>query len=191
MLYNESMIDTATRKIIRSKRRTLSLSVASDASIVIRAPMRLPVFYIEQFIARKRGWIERKIKQANTRLAAAPKFNLNQINKAEVLRTITEQVEKRAREMGVSFVSIKITSAAKRWGSCSHNGKLNFSYRLGAVPPEVLDYVVVHELAHIAHHNHSRNFWDKVRSACPDYKIHHKWLRDNHYSFEIKKEGSF
>ena len=80
---------------------------------------------------------------------------------------------------GLTYAKIKINGALKRWGSCSHNGNLNFSWRLAMAPLASLDYVVVHELSHLVHKNHSKVFWEKVRSFMPDYKIHEKWLKDN------------
>ncbi len=80
---------------------------------------------------------------------------------------------------GLIHRSIKITSAKKRFGSCSPNGSLNFSWRLMMAPLNIIDYVVVHELVHIEERNHSKNFWNKVRIILPDYKQSEKWLKDN------------
>ena len=75
--------------------------------------------------------------------------------------------------------TIRISDARKRWGSCTHKGGLNFSWRLVQAPPEVLDYVVVHELVHIGQPDHSKKFWGKVRKIIPDYECRRKWLHDN------------
>jgi predicted metal-dependent hydrolase len=75
--------------------------------------------------------------------------------------------------------SISITDARQRWGSCTHKGGLNFSWRLIQAPPEIVDYVVVHELVHISQPDHSRKFWNKVREILPDYERRRKWLREN------------
>ena len=65
------------------------------------------------------------------------------------------------------------------WGSCSGKRNLNFNWRLAAAPPEVLDYVIVHELCHLREMNHSKRFWGLVNGFCPDYKARKKWLKDN------------
>lgn len=99
--------------------------------------------------------------------------------KIQLLKTITERVCMYSEITGLIHRSIKITSAKKRFGSCSPNGSLNFSWRLMMAPLNIIDYVVVHELVHIEERNHSKNFWNKVRIILPDYKQSEKWLKDN------------
>ncbi|HNY49717.1 MAG TPA: SprT family zinc-dependent metalloprotease [Smithella sp.] len=80
---------------------------------------------------------------------------------------------------------IRITSAESRWGSCSEDDHLAFSFRLIMAPPAIIDYVIVHELAHIKEKNHSSNFWQVVASVIAEYKQHRRWLRENHQIFNI------
>ncbi|MDE5589484.1 MAG: M48 family metallopeptidase [Acetatifactor sp.] len=80
---------------------------------------------------------------------------------------------------GGSYTSVTIRDQKTRWGSCSSRGTLSFNYRLIFAPPTVLDYVVVHELCHLTHMNHSKEFWNMVGSVMPDYKTHKKWLREH------------
>ncbi len=109
-------------------------------------------------------------KNAQTRLKKWLKDN--------ALRIFTKASEKRAQEMGVSYQSVAITHARGKWGSCSADNKLRFAYRLIYAPKEIIDYVIVHELAHIKHKNHSKNFWQEVEKYVPDYKQKRKWLKD-------------
>jgi len=81
------------------------------------------------------------------------------------------------------YESIKITSAESRWGSCSEDNNLAFSFRLIMAPPEVIDYVIVHELMHIREKNHSLKFWRRVEEIIPEYRVHRRWLKDNHSKF--------
>jgi predicted metal-dependent hydrolase len=81
--------------------------------------------------------------------------------------------------MGVRPASLTIRNQKSRWGSCSTRGTLSFNWRLIMAPPEVLDYVVVHELAHMMEHNHSKAFWALVAKYCPDYLAHRNWLKQN------------
>lgn len=81
--------------------------------------------------------------------------------------------------MGVTPNKIFLKEQRTLWGSCSARGNLNFNRRLLQAPPEVLDYVVVHELAHLKHMNHSKRFWAFVEAHCPDWKARRKWLRVN------------
>ena len=82
------------------------------------------------------------------------------------------------RVTGGSYTSITVRDQKSRWGSCSSRGTLSFNYRLIFAPPVILDYVVVHELCHLTHMNHSRDFWDMVASVMPEYREYRKWLRD-------------
>lgn len=111
------------------------------------------------------------------RRAAAPRASAADLARARVL--ITARVERWADALGVPYKRIAIRSQRTRWGSCSARGGLNFNWRLAAAPAAVLDYVVIHELCHLRELNHSRDFWAHVKSACPDYKSHRRWLRDN------------
>ena len=88
-----------------------------------------------------------------------------------------------ARKMGVTYGRISIREQKTRWGSCSSVGNLNYNWKLVLMPPGVLDYVVVHELAHRREMNHSAAFWKVVATWMPDYKKYRKWLRDNGNQF--------
>jgi len=79
--------------------------------------------------------------------------------------------------------NVKITSAEKRWGSCSADDNLSFSFRLIMAPPDIIDYVIVHELMHIKEKNHSAAFWKLIEAIMPEYKIHRRWLKDNNHKF--------
>jgi predicted metal-dependent hydrolase len=92
---------------------------------------------------------------------------------------ISERVKLYAARHGFKYRKIRITSARTRWGSCSSMGNLNFTWRLVMAPPEVIDYVVVHELAHLQVNNHSKEFWNQVGCIMPDYKKRLRWLKEN------------
>ena len=92
---------------------------------------------------------------------------------------ISERVKLYAARHGFKYRKIRVTSARTRWGSCSSMGNLNFTWRLVMAPPEVIDYVVVHELAHLRVNNHSKEFWKQVERIMPDYKQRLKWLKEN------------
>ena len=86
---------------------------------------------------------------------------------------------------GLKYGQIKINSARMRWGSCSHSGNLNFTWRLIMAPEEILDYVVVHEMVHLEEKNHAKRFWQKVEKIMPEYKEHKKWLKENGHFLRI------
>lgn len=87
---------------------------------------------------------------------------------------------------GGSYTRITIRNQKTRWGSCSSTGTLSFNYRLMFAPPRVLDYVVVHELCHLTHMNHSRDFWNLVASVMPDYKQYKAWLKEHGQELNIE-----
>ncbi len=99
--------------------------------------------------------------------------------KAQALEVLTERVRALAEIHSFRYQKIRISSARTRWGSCSTLGTLSFTYRLIMAPPEVVDYVVIHELVHTQVKNHSRTFWGRVAKILPEYKTHVRWLRKN------------
>lgn len=92
-------------------------------------------------------------------------------------RTIVAEVVRQAARVGLKPRAVQIRAQRARWGSCSRSGGLSFNWRLIMAPPEVLEYVVIHELAHMLHPNHSRAFWVRVHAWCPDFEVHRRWLR--------------
>lgn len=87
---------------------------------------------------------------------------------------------------GGTYTSVTVRDQKTRWGSCSSRGTLSFNYRLIFAPPEVLDYVVVHELCHLTHMDHSRNFWNMVASVMPQYRVYKQWLREHGQELSLK-----
>jgi len=99
--------------------------------------------------------------------------------KKQAREIIPKIVKEKAGLMGASFSRISIRDQKTRWGSCSSRGTLSFSWRILAAPRSIIEYLVVHELAHLKHRNHSKSFWRAVAEYCPDYKDHERWLRKN------------
>jgi len=97
--------------------------------------------------------------------------------KARAHDIFAERVSFYARELGLEYKGIRVTSARTRYGSCSFDDRLSFSYRLVMAPYWVIDYIIVHELAHIRFKNHSKEFWDYVGSVLPDYRQRKAWLK--------------
>ncbi|MEM5788345.1 MAG: SprT family zinc-dependent metalloprotease [Syntrophobacteraceae bacterium] len=94
-------------------------------------------------------------------------------------RKISERLRHFALVIGVTPVKVRIKSLRSRWGSCSSRGSINFAWNIILAPEPVLDYLVVHELCHMVHHNHSSEYWRLVASFIPDYIARRKWLREN------------
>ena len=98
---------------------------------------------------------------------------------AQARKVIEERVDVYREKFGVSIPRISIKSQRTRWGSCSSRGNLNFNWKLAMAPVSVIDYLVVHELAHLNNFNHRQSFWNTVEMHCPGYKEKEKWLKDN------------
>ena len=103
--------------------------------------------------------------------------------KKKAKQHLRKRVDFFSHELKLRAKSVKITSAEKRWGSCSAEDKLSFSFRLIMAPPAIIDYVIVHELMHTKEKNHSAAFWKLIEAAMPEYKTHRRWLKDNHHKF--------
>ncbi len=96
----------------------------------------------------------------------------------EAAAIFEEKAEEFAKRLHVSFEDIRIKDQKSRWGSCSSKRNMNFNWRLLMAPEPVCDYVIIHELCHLVHMNHSADFWNLVESICPDYRQYKKWLRE-------------
>lgn len=173
--------DPAAR-LIRARRKTLSIRITQEGNLEIRAPLGMPKGEIEAFLKEKAQWIEThraKVLAEYTQGQEAPLGEEEILTLAEQMRQrLPEKLNRHAASMGVTFGRVTIRCQQTRWGSCSSRGNLNFNCLLMLAPEEVLDYVVVHELAHRKQMNHSTLFWQEVARECPDYKKSLRWLKD-------------
>lgn len=173
--------DPATR-LIRARRKTLSIRITQEGNLEIRAPLGMPKGEIEAFLKEKAQWIETHRAKVLAEYAQGQEAPLGEeeiLTLAEQMRQrLPEKLNRHAASMGVTFGRVTIRCQQTRWGSCSSRGNLNFNCLLMLAPEEVLDYVVVHELAHRKQMNHSALFWQEVARGCPDYKKSLRWLKD-------------
>lgn len=173
-----------TYEIIKSSRKTIAVEVRQDGSVLVRAPRDCPQSRIDTFLKEKQAWVLAKVEEQKEKEADSMK--IQPLSEAEQrlyrdkAREIFEQkVSYYAQMMGVSYGRIAIRDQKTRWGSCSGEGNLNFNWRLIFAPAGVLDYVVVHELAHRKEMNHSPRFWKVVEDTMPEYRKYQKWLKEN------------
>ncbi len=157
--------------VVRSSRRTLALEVREDGGLVVRAPRRLPEREIARFVAAKQSWI------ASARLRQARRVETRAAGEADpdTLRARAEaelppRLAAWAAVMGLEPTGVRITAAERRLGSCSADGRICLSYNLLRWPEPVVEYVLVHELAHLRHHDHSPAFYAEVARWLPDYR---------------------
>ena len=173
-------------EIIYSSRRTTAIHITADGKVQVRAPYKCPRSFIESFLHQKEDWVLRhlaRIGQQKKEHAAPDHPPLSADERARYMKIagdiFLKKTEYYARIMNVSYGRITIREQKTRWGSCSSKGNLNFNWRLILAPEEVLNYVVVHELAHRKEMNHSKAFYAIVESVLPDYRQSRKWLREN------------
>lgn len=168
--------------VIRSSRKTIALEITRDGKLLVRCSYRTSQEYIDAFVRDKLGWIEKH-------MPAKPNEPVSRFTQAQIREfanttkaLVPPRLELFAKQLGVRFNRVTIRAQHSRWGSCCKHKdgvyNLNFNCLLALVPPEVLDYVVVHELCHIREMNHSKAFWQLVGKILPDYKSHKKWLRE-------------
>ncbi len=177
-------------EVIRSGRKSLGLEVKADGSVKIRIPYGASRRDVAAFLEKHQNWILRKQEQFRRReqVKAEETRNggtelpgwesLSAGEKKKIKEKITERVGIFSRQMGVTVGRITVRNQKTRWGSCSAQGNVNFNYRLYYMPEALLDYVVIHELAHRRQMNHSPRFWREVERFCPDYKKKKAELKD-------------
>ncbi len=214
-------------EIIRTNRKTLSISIDATGRLIVRAPKRLAMKNITDFLAEKERWILKKQGERKGVSTQLPPENLhgyrfsllgkdteisliegNRVgynveqnllylprekskerlvkwlkeNAKRIFSTVTAQ---QAARMDTAYKSVSVTSARTRWGSCSADNSIRYTFRLLYCPREIIEYVVVHELAHTRYKNHSSAFWREVEKYLPDWKIRRKWLKTHGIFMQI------
>ena len=164
--------------LIRSSRKTLAVQIKRDGKVIVRANFRTPESRIDVFVAEKSKWIEKHLKDISGK-PILPKFTEEEIADfiVSAKRIIPLKAAYFADMIGVSYGRVIVRKERTLWGSCSARGNLNFNCLLVNLPSEVCDYVVIHELCHRKHMNHSQAFWRTVERYCPEYKTCRKWLK--------------
>lgn len=165
-------------EIIYSNRKTISITV-KEGRVIVRAPRGISQARIDSFINKNLAWIEKRIEITKNQHDPIASMTDAQIKRLRALaRTyLTAKTEEYSQIMGLKFGRITITGAKTRFGSCSSKGNISYSYRLMLYPEAAIDYVVVHELAHLVEMNHSRRFYAIVEKVLPDYKERVKLLK--------------
>lgn len=169
-------MEKLTYQLIRSTRKTISIQITRDGELVVRAPRSMGRGEIDRFVESKRGWIETHLRQMEPDVPKMTEAEFEELVR-QALEVIPKVMARFAPVVGVTYGHITIRNQRTRWGSCSTKGNLNFNCLLLRAPQDVLEYVVVHELCHRKHMNHSAAFWDEVAAILPDYKASRDWLK--------------
>lgn len=175
--------------LIKSNRKSYALSVSETGEVTLRVPLFASERYISSLLKERKDWLtehyqrakEKALarKTAESRLTPEQKQVLEARYRQAAKEYIPRRVEHYLAITGGSYERITIRGQKTRWGSCSGRGTLSFNWKLMLAPPAVLDYVIVHELCHLTHMNHSKEFWAAVERVMPDYRIYRKWLKEH------------
>ena len=161
-----------TYQWIRSRRKTIAIQIDREGQVIVRTPYGITKRQVEGFLEEKKDWIRKNLQRMENR--NAEQFLISEEVRREGIEHAKQIFPERtayfARRMGVDYGRITIREQKTRWGSCSSKGNLNFNWKLVLLEPELLDYVVVHELAHRREMNHSAAVWKVVEAELPDYR---------------------
>ena len=177
--------------IKKSRRTTISVQITPDQKLLVKAPAYTSIKEVEEFLREKRDWIIKQINRTKVTSQQAAQMGIlsdKEIRKLkrDAKKIIPERVEYYAKLSGITYNRIFIRLQKSRWGSCSVEGNLNFNALLALMPLEVLDSVVVHELCHRRHMDHSKAFYDEVLKIFPEYKKWDKWLKQNGAAYQLR-----
>ena len=179
-------------KVIRSNRKTIAIQI-DGRGIIVRAPLYVSDKEIDEIVEKKRDWIEKHRAAFNKESCAVnfTPFSQEELRKLaeKACEVIPQKVSYYAAKIGVSYGKVTIRNQRTRWGSCSSKGNLNFNCLLMLLPDEVIDSVVVHELCHRKHMNHSAAFYAEVEKHFPEYKKCSEWLKVNGGTYLRRLEG--
>ena len=165
-------------KVIYSARKSISIGI-DKMQIIVKAPIGTDTKTIEELLIKHSRWIEKGIKSQQKKAELQRQLTSEEVKrlKKEAKIYFTEKVDYFAKIMDLKYGRITITSAQKRFGSCSDKGNISFAYRLMLYPEAAREYVIVHELAHLKEMNHSKRFYEIIASVLPDYKNRRRFLK--------------
>jgi predicted metal-dependent hydrolase len=158
--------------ILKRKRgmKSLRIRIEKNGSVLVTGPYLLSKKRIEGFLQEKSDWILERRVQVKAREQKQTLFGSYETHAKRAKKLLKDRVTEINKHYQFSFERISIKQHETRWGSCSSKKNLNFNYRLYFLPLQLVDYVVAHELSHLKHMNHSKDFWDCVAQTIPDYK---------------------
>ena len=166
-------------RVIKSDRKTVALQIKAG-EVIVRAPRAMRQDEIADFVARHEDWIRKKLAMFSKK-PSGPVITEEGINllTERARAIIPPRVAYYASLIGVDYNRVTIRHQKTKWGSCSGKKNLNFNCLLLLTPTEVMDSVIIHELCHLKHMNHSKEFYNEVLRVCPNYKKYDRWLKQN------------
>ena len=168
-------------EILRTNRRTLALEVRTPGIVTVRVPRRTSERAVERLLYSHSDWIARALERIEKRLAgAAPLLTDEELVqlRAAAVAELPELVSSWVPAVGAKPSRVQIRQQRTRWGSCSARGTISLNAQLMLLEPDLRDYVIVHELCHLTHHNHGPHFWAAVERVLPDYRTRRARLKE-------------
>jgi predicted metal-dependent hydrolase len=170
-------ISYLTKQSKRSRRVRISIS---GGRVIVTAPLRVNKEHLDRIVADHEAWINKVIRRYK-KMTAGVKLSRDVFDKKEFMGTVKAMVDERYRSIaapfGVRLGHVAVKKMRSRWGSCSSRGNISINLLLGHLPAELLEYVVIHEICHLVHHNHSKLFWSLVAASEPAFKTRKAELR--------------
>lgn len=170
--------------LVRSERRTVGLEINRELRVLVRAPHSMSEAAVLRFVESRRDWLRKHLERMRERRATSEcPAPLTREESAALLAKAKVQIPPRVREIAaqldVNYGRVTVRLQVSRFGSCTAQGNLSFNALLAAMPQDICDYVIVHELCHRCEMNHSAAFWREVEEVLPDYRERRQWLREH------------
>lgn len=188
---NQRLVTVKLEK--RKNIKHVYLRVLNPNLIQIKTNIYYTLYDAKDLIEKKMTWIENSIVRLEEKSINEDEFlylgvrkkledfkikNIDNFYKKEIVKYLPNLVDIYSKRMNLFPTSLKYRKNKRTWGSCNYKNGLNFNILLMKFPIELMEYVVIHELAHIKHKNHSKKFWDLVEEFCPDYKQREKIFKN-------------
>ncbi|MBQ9551642.1 MAG: M48 family metallopeptidase [Clostridia bacterium] len=173
------MVEIIVKKV---KAKSFSIRITPDGKAELRVPLRTSRRTVEDVIRRYRPKIEemaRKQQKVAAEFGALPALDEKALASytKQTRQLLSERLDGFAAQIGVTYHRVSVKKQVSRWGSCSGKGNLKFNCLLSLLPPDVADYIMVHELCHLKQLNHSPAFWAEVARVLPQYRQSERWLK--------------
>jgi hypothetical protein len=164
--------------IRRKGARHYILRVRADGVVRVTVPWRGSRAEADEFLRTRREWVVQELhRQEMARDGARLPHDVESALRRQAARELPQRLAELARLHGFTVMAVSIRNQRTRWGSCSPTGRISLNWRLVQVPPDVRDYVLLHELTHLRHLNHSARFWRELARVCPGHAEARRWLR--------------
>lgn len=173
--------------ITRTNRKTIAIYIRKNGEVEVRAPLRVSDKKIQEFVREKQDWITKTQNKIKQKIQNRQTLSIEEKNKLidKANEYIPERVIYLSKQLKLSVTKIKITSAKSYWGCCNIKNEVSFSWRLMLATPQTIDYVIIHELVHTKHHNHSSKFWKEVEKIMPGYMECKEELKQIEVMYEL------